>query len=329
MLTTDDATALAGIAFADREVGWAVGGGDFGFGLALLHTRDGGATWTDELAHLEELPGDPRVGHGFTLLAVSATSLQHAVAVGAREAGGGRFSPEPLIVVTDDGGDHWRIADIAGVPESVVRGPLRSVCLSSDGSGIAVGHSITSGGTMLATTDGGATWTDVFNPAGLGSGDLTEITSAACASGGRFWASGSNIRPQNVGYASDLVHSPDGGATWVGRVPSLLVIPGYPFRRLPLAFVGEHGWTSPGFPAFAPDGQSLFMRHTDDGGVTWRAQAPPDGFTGPIFALAFRDETHGVAVGDGIVVTSDGGTSWHRGELPTDAGRLIAVTSVP
>jgi photosystem II stability/assembly factor-like uncharacterized protein len=61
---------------------------------------------------------------------------------------------------------------------------------------------------------------------------------------------------------------------------------------------------------------------SDDGGLTWSvsATAIPSGQSAGIFALAFRGQTQGIAVGgdflaptaspDAAAVTSDGGSSW-------------------
>jgi photosystem II stability/assembly factor-like uncharacterized protein len=74
---------LTAISFADANNGWAVG-----HDSAVLHTADGGKTWTQQnYAPVDHKP----------LLAVLALDAQHALATGAYG----------LFLQTSDGGAHW------------------------------------------------------------------------------------------------------------------------------------------------------------------------------------------------------------------------------
>jgi hypothetical protein len=100
-LFTSMALSLQGIAFVDRQTGWVVGGSQFGFGTALLHTTDGGGTWTSQLENVSGLRTGPGVATEFGFFDVAFTTAQHEVAVGAAEQGGAIFGPPALIVVTE------------------------------------------------------------------------------------------------------------------------------------------------------------------------------------------------------------------------------------
>jgi photosystem II stability/assembly factor-like uncharacterized protein len=322
-MTTDETVQLSGVALVDREHGWVVGGSDFGFGSALFHTDDGGRTWSDQLPNVRGATGD------FGFMDVAFTSPAHGVAVGAERQSVGVFAPPALVIVTDDGGASWRVADIKGPPKP---GPLRAVCLNHSGGGIAIGNAYQGGGIALATADGGATWIDIGASHGLYAGsDLTTMTAAACAEPSSFWISGSNIGSYRVGYRPTLLYSPDAGNTWFDRTPALQ--PGNIRRVLPLSFVnGSEGWTIPSPSSISPPQPSV-IEHTSDAGATWLESSLPRGFQ----ALAFRDHVHGVAVGSGesadapaaSIVTFDGGQTWTAGKFPPGVEITVDVALPP
>lgn len=326
-MTASETVALQSIAFVDREHGWVVGGSDPGFGTALFHTDDGGRTWTDQLPNITGLAEVPPDIYSFGFLDVAFTDASHGVAVGAERQHVGIFAPPALVIVTDDGGASWRTADIL---EPDRRGPLRSVCLNPNGTGIAVGNGFLGGGLVITTADGGFTWHDIGRQIDLNPGDeFTTITSAACAAPSSFWISGTNIGV--VGHRPTLLYSPSAGVAWFDRTPSASSA----FRVFPLSFVdGSFGWTIPG-PM--PGGTTLFIEKTTNAGETWHQVELPAGSDHVYRALAFLDRDHGIAVGDGrdstslasSTATADGGVTWGAGEFPPGLGGLVAVTIVP
>jgi photosystem II stability/assembly factor-like uncharacterized protein len=320
LLTIADAT-LQGVAFVDRDTGWVVGGSEFGFGTALLHTLDGGATWTSQLENVTGVAAE------FGFFDIASTNGQHAVAVGAAQQGVAIYAPPPLIVVTDDAGAHWHAVEIHPIRRN---GTLRSLCLTNSGAGIAVGYTI-SGGIVVTTTDGGATWTDISDTTGFAGSDTTLITSTACAAPAQFWISGVNIGFVGAGAHSDLLYSPDGGTTWSERTPGIGNVTGSTFQLLPLAFTENGvGWTIPGPPPpFDSEGISPFILHTVDAGEHWNEQAIPQDFHGALNALAFVDDQQGVAVGAGALVTVDGGRAWQPASFASSVGPLLDVAIVP
>jgi photosystem II stability/assembly factor-like uncharacterized protein len=131
-----------------------------------------------------------------------------------------------------------------------------------------------------------------------------------------------------VGGKFRIIATADGGLTWhvvspAGMPPAL---PGeFAFAASGECLVTDHGrraWFGTGGAA-----QARVFR-SDDGGATWQVSATPirSGPSAGIFALAFRGQQHGFAVGgdfltptvapDSLAVTSDGGATW---QLVADA----------
>ncbi len=255
-------------------------------GAGLLHTTDGGATWT-EAAKL-------------TVNDVDFFDQQHGWAVGL----------SGTIYATSDGGATWRPQDSGTsvhLSEVVSVGPNEAWAVGvgegfSDVAPIAPPPSA-----FLHTTDGGATWQQLQTPRGSW---FYEIAFA----GNHGWALGRACpEPLADVYCTDtnaLLRTEDGGTTWSLErdIPP----------RIRLRFVDEReGWAlserrDP--PRFAT------VIHTADGGLTWEEQLAGDEFES-FAALAFRDKSTGWLIStrfsDGsssLVVrkTNDGGTTWRR-----------------
>lgn len=322
LLTVDEGVVLQGVAFADRSHGWVVGGSDSGYGAALFHTEDGGATWTDQLSKVTGLIGGPPDTFGFS--AVAVTSPQHAVAVGAEQQSGAVFQPPALVAVTDDGGVSWRAAPITNRNRW---GFLRAVCLNPSGTGIAVGNGYIGGGIVLVTSDHGASWDEIGEAAQLYQGERTTITGAACAEPGAFWISGTNIasNPPIWAYRPTLLYSGDMGYVWLDRTPSPRTSSG--LAELPLSFVDPGlGWSITGW----------ILHRTDDAGGTWQETTLPGAGASGYYGVDFLDPLHGVVVGAdssgaAALVTVDGGTTWVAGVFPQETlpFSLVDVVIVP
>ena len=121
-----------------------------------------------------------------------------------------------------------------------------------------------------------------------------------------------------------IIATDDGGMSWhvlpsAGMPPAL---PGeFAFAASGQCLVTDHGrrvWLGTG------GGAQARVFRSDDGGLTWSVSptAIPSGPSAGIFALAFRGQTQGIAVGgdflaptaspDAAAVTSDGGSSWQQ-----------------
>jgi len=103
---------LYGVYFQDSQYGWAVGfgpGGSHDLNPALsekgtiLHTQDGGLTWTEQTSGTETALTD-----------IHFTDQNTGIAVGGQ--GGSWYQSGPpirgIILVTSDGGNNWKISDL-------------------------------------------------------------------------------------------------------------------------------------------------------------------------------------------------------------------------
>ena len=199
--------ALYGIAFADVDTGWAVGG----LGTTW-HTTDGGATWTGQSS-------EP-VGTQLDLYAVTCTDDLHAWAVGV----------DGVVCATTDGGSTWATQS-SGTSQT-----LHGVGFANDQDGWAVGFN----GAIVATTDGGSSWTAQTSPTAVDLYDVVGLSaSRACAvgrdgvillttDGGATWTEQSSgtteylyglcfqgsLEGWAAGYGGTILHTADGGTTW-------------------------------------------------------------------------------------------------------------------
>ncbi|CAM5587385.1 Oxidoreductase OS=Streptomyces alboniger OX=132473 GN=CP975_31025 PE=4 SV=1 [Streptomyces alboniger] len=227
-------------------------------------------------------------------------------------------------------------------------------------------------GTVLRTTDGGASWRNV-SPPGAAELQFRDIEA--------FDARQAVVLAIGEGEASRVYRTEDGGATWTESFRNTDAKAFYDCltffdRRHGLAMsdpvdgkfrilsTGDGGRTwkvlpSAGMPAaqegeagFAASGQCLVssgprdvwlatggaararVLHSADRGLTWTASDAPIPAGDPargVFALAFRDRTHGLAVGgdfnadqpspQAAARTGDGGRAWQPAAAPPPAYR--------
>ena len=185
-------------------------------------------------------------------------------------------------------------AQSSGTPSA-----LAAVTFTDAGHGWAVGAA----GTILVTSDGGATWAVPSAPVPT-SHDLAAVTFTDADHG---WA---------VGAAGTILVTGDGGATWA--VPSAPVPTSHDLAAVTFTDA-DHGW------AVGAAGTILV---TSDGGATWAAQAAPAG-TPDLAGATFVGAKRGWVVGAAgtILVTSDGGATWAVPSAPVPTSHdLAAVT---
>jgi photosystem II stability/assembly factor-like uncharacterized protein len=186
---TDIKPRLQSVSFCDPQIGWAAGSD------LILHTDNGGRTWEGQ-----------RIGHNEGLFGVACLSADRAVAVGQ----------EGLILQTRDGGkswykqasgkkdnflrvrfvgnEGWILGGIAGngillrtldggaswQPQELnLSGPLFDIHLNGE-----QGWIVGAGGTILATDDGGQTWTRQQSPT------TNDLTCLFFLPSGEAWAGG-------------------------------------------------------------------------------------------------------------------------------------------
>lgn len=123
--------ALTSVSFVDDKLGWAAGH----WGV-VLHTRDGGETWTRQRVATEQ---------DRPLFAIHFFDANHGVAVGLWS----------LVLVTADGGKTWRTVDMP-IPDGAKKADLNLLGLfaGANGSLFAAGER----GMVLRSDDRGSRW---------------------------------------------------------------------------------------------------------------------------------------------------------------------------
>jgi photosystem II stability/assembly factor-like uncharacterized protein len=166
---------------------------------------------------------------------------------------------------------------------------------------------------IYRTADGGLTWTVVFQ-----NDDPNAFYDCMTFFNDRRGLALSD--PPNGKFR--IIATDDGGNSWHVMPPAGMpaALPGeFAFAASGQCLVTDHGrraWFGTGGAA-----QARVFR-SDDGGVTWQVSATPmqSSPSAGIFALAFRGQQHGLAVGgdlvtptvspDALALTADGGSSW-------------------
>ncbi len=249
--------------FVDASHGWSCGGN------TVCSTGNGGRTWS---AH--------RLGRGWYLNDVVFTDPSHGWVVGYREINCGS-TDYPIILATSNGGATWHKQYFpSGYPDGQI---LNAVSFVDADHGWAVGSGSSEDGasTVLATTNGGATWQEQT------SGTTADLLSATFVDASHGWLSSRD----------SVLATTDGGADWTAHDAGISVTA--------VSFADTlHGY------AVGPSGA---LATTTDGGASWQVHSnstPREGLP-LLFSITFTDLDHGWAVGDGIILaTSDGGASW-------------------
>jgi photosystem II stability/assembly factor-like uncharacterized protein len=297
MVVTPSAMTVRGIDFVDAMHGWTVGGpglNDFTRQYTIQVTSDGGVTWTEQTT---ESP----VG---SLKAVDFFDLQHGCAVdetgalistsdGGSDwkvsqgssstsvngidmvdsdtawAVGGKGYPDyaGLVAHTDDGGETWNSSVVS------CDYPLWDVEFTSAMKGWAVGGY----GTIMRTTDGGATW------AQQESGSLQELRAIAFSS------------PEHGCIVGGVtLVTTDGGETWV-RGAALS-------DARDVAFADDaHGTATTSSGVFT----------TADGGLTWHRASDSTPGSSAFYACDYAGQNVWVGGASGhLCLSEDGGVEW-------------------
>jgi photosystem II stability/assembly factor-like uncharacterized protein len=234
------------------------------------------------------------------------------------------------VLRTTDGGTTWSLLPVAGAEKLDFRGVRafddRNAILMSSG------KAEDGAARIYRTTDGGAHWQLVLE--GKNAGVFFDAIA--------FWDRRHGIvlsDPVNGRFV--LFTTADGGATWQ-RVPP---------ERLPAALENEGAFAASNSCLvvgsqrrvwFATGGANTArVFRSSDRGTTWSvSETPmhPANASSGIFSLAFRDAQSGIAVGGdyanpgnsptpNILLTSDGGKTWHDGGASDPAGLFFSAAA--
>ncbi len=279
--------------FADRSVGWAIGG--LRDSRLIFRSEDGGSSWIDQ-------SGNAGVFQSFNdIVALSET---HAVIVGSLSAQVGTGGA--VVLRTVDAGASWSIARIQGT-SAVARSSLRSACATDDGIVFACGagriHVV-----CILSTDGGAGFVEIS--------DRVTALQVECSGATTLWALGSG----------KLLRSEDGGGRFVDIGSALPA----DFRGavISLAFAdAEVGWLT------GVEGGVPTILRTDDGGDSWRYQVLPGDVQGRLTSMASADRDNAVAVGQTAsggalgFATRNGGEAWVPAVFQADLPGLSSAAA--
>jgi photosystem II stability/assembly factor-like uncharacterized protein len=169
--------ALYDVRFVGDDQGWIVG--EFG---KILHTADGGKTWTEqqqslvggEIVDALDLP---------TLFGIDCVDAKQCTAVGL----------DGKIATTSDGGETWAFEEVAGDFSE----PLFTVQLFPDGTGWAAGVA----GEVMRRDEGGQ-----WKRAELGMRVFSWLRQVGFADANNGWL---------VGGFGTILRTRDGGKTWI------------------------------------------------------------------------------------------------------------------
>lgn len=260
-------------------------------GVGILHTTDGGLTWSTQSTPVSENLEAIRFMDALHGWAAGDNSLLYTTDGGATWVKGKSFTATNYGVDYADALHVWAVG-IGGIVYRTVDGgknwtwkttPTSQNLKDVDFVDLNNGWAAGANGAIIRTTDGGNTWTMVP------SGTNAFLDGVSFVSAREGWVAGGDV----------FLHTADGGATWTPES----VPPGTWVHSL--GFLdGSKGWAA---------GEPQNIVHTANGGTTWTTQlsATPDGNRGRLWGIDFGDATHGVAVGeDSILSTSDGGATW-------------------
>jgi photosystem II stability/assembly factor-like uncharacterized protein len=274
---------------------------------------DGGVTWR----HATFAPSPM----AFMGAAISCPSPKRCVAVGIAGPGA-----TPAVALTTDGAATWQIQMLAGAGSALttVTCPTESVCLSAGSV-----YDEFRRGVIYLSHDGGAHWSPVSV------GWLVEVSAIACSSSLRCVADGTTIQNGTLGPAT-ILRTVDGGQHWTSTIlvqPASLgqlacVASG---RCLAVGFSTHDVFTAEPVILVQDDATHSFMRSVASLEVT---RLEGISCATPIFCVAVGVGTPDISSPSGgrpgvVVVTADGGKSWHREPIPSDASDVLAVSCRP
>jgi photosystem II stability/assembly factor-like uncharacterized protein len=281
----------------------------------LLHTADGGASWRSMLSI-----------DGFGSLRF--TDPRRGVLVSWRPGSEGKPLGVSQVFSTDDGGAHWRPANLPDVGAGFAGIPFY---LDPDHGWLLAARARVAGDqsaqdfTLWRTVDGGRRWESLFSidgshPFSHGVSGADQLVSVSFQDRDTGWIVTQGTAASAVVYASH-----DGGRQWE-PIPLPAGLPG----------PGREDYLYLGDPVVSPGGRGVLPVVDRDANRTWLYQTVDGGraWTNPYFSpgtgvltLMFVDGSVGWATESAATrVTSDSGQSWLPGTaLP--GGLLFGVVA--
>lgn len=252
--------------FLNNQVGFAL------FGSQIKKTTDSGATWNV----LADLPAS----------------------VGIK---GMYFLDEQTVIITGqsgkifkstDGGKNWVGPKAIAVGSTIGQNPITRYINNLVFTDANTGYAFGNFGTLLKTTDGGETWTRIFNEC---TADEQHHFNA-----GMFTSTGTLYIAASWGY---MYKMKDGllTKTFNNKAKTAEDFGVYSFTDDKAMVVGYR----------AAGGNSDILT-TIDGGATWLPNEDIYTNTGTLRAIAFSDANNGIVVGDNglVFTTTNGGETW-------------------
>lgn len=304
--------------FTDVSNGWAAGSAQ-----GIMHTADGGKTWTTQMApgtgvnafwgiDFADAAHGMAVGNSGIVFSTadggatwtnrqsgSATSTNDLAVVDAQHAWAAQAFGE--ILRTTDGGTRWDRQQVGSTTSH-----FYGIDFASTQVGFAVGDAEQSAnhGMIYGTNDGGQSWTLQWD-GGAGYNWLYDVDA---------------LTPQvalAVGNGGIILRTTDGGTTWleVTRHPGVSVLSG-------VSFVGKVGYAV---------GNGSAVLRSANAGQSWVSVSPSLGFNASLEDASFVNSLTGWVVGfDGEVLkTTDGGRNWIEQGFGTESGlNVLSVDAI-
>lgn len=248
----------------------------------LLHTADGGRTWSNVT---------PRAERGWDIGTADEYFLDAGHAWVAEQDG-----PRMLVFGSADGGRHWQT--VVAAPAD---GPYLSASVSFptalEGWLLVTSNRVAAASWVYRTHDGGLHWTQVATGQALGTTCPSAISAISATAA---WVAVFDCSQPVPAFGLSV--SSDGGATWQPQAlpPVALTCPCY--GTPPRFLDGQHG-----FLVVRGSG-GLQLLASADGGVSWSLRITP-----PADQVEFVDAASGWAAtlaGAEIWRSTDGGRSW-------------------
>ena len=294
--------------FVTPEEGWVSGAAG-----TILHTSDGGKTWTAQMGGDPQAQG-PGINRLFFLDRVHGwaqafghfyrtTDGQNWQETGSDVRGNVAFTTPTrgfrgyggIIYQTLDGGATWKEifhcvtqATVQGLTQQI-RCDVNAIQFPSQRVGYGVGSSsLLGGGVVVKTEDGGSTWNVIFMPQESGDQRTNEVF---------FLDENHGFVLRNTG----MYQTTDGGKSWQGVAATL------PRNDAPVRFADPQvGWILAELPA---NFGTARVAYTTDGGGHWLARdlpvpAPVNGFSLPRRDTGYFVGEHGMVYRYRIVPTT-------------------------